>query len=43
LGIAIKEKMYRVLNKNPGLNCLKLIRQIICGMNEVILQNELTP
>jgi hypothetical protein len=35
--------MHSVLNKNPSLNCLKLIRYIHCQMNEVILQNELTP
>jgi hypothetical protein len=35
--------MHSVLNKNSGLNCLKLIRDIHCGMNGVILQNELTP
>jgi hypothetical protein len=40
---SIKEKMYSVLNKNPGLNCIKLIRHIHCKINEVILQKELTP
>lgn len=35
--------MHSVLNKNPGLNCIKLIKDIHCGMNGVILQAELTP
>jgi hypothetical protein len=31
-----------ILNKNPVLNCLKLIRNIHCGINETILLTELT-
>ena len=43
LGVAVKEKMHSVLHKNPGLDCLKLIRNIHCEMNGVILLAELTP
>jgi hypothetical protein len=32
LGIALKGKMHSVLKKIPGLNCLKLIRDILCGI-----------
>jgi hypothetical protein len=34
LGVAIKEKMYSVLNKNPDLNCLILIIHIGKMRNE---------
>jgi len=43
LRVAVKEKMQNVLNKNPGLNSIKLIRDIHCGINGVMLQAELTP
>lgn len=33
MGVTIKEKMHNVLNKNPGLNCLKLMRDIHCRIN----------
>jgi len=38
LGLAVKEKMHSVLNKNPGLNCKQLIRDNIRNfrMNGVI-------
>jgi hypothetical protein len=29
--VAVKVKMHSVLNKNPGLNCLKLVKDIHCG------------
>jgi hypothetical protein len=37
LEVTVKEKMNSVLNKNTDSNCLKLIRDIHCGMNGVIL------
>ena len=43
MGVAVKEKMHSVLNKNPGLNCLKLIRDVHCGINGKLLQIEITP
>jgi hypothetical protein len=42
LGVAVKEKMHSVLHKNPGLDCLKLIRDAYCEMNGVIFPAELT-
>ncbi|KAL4112044.1 hypothetical protein QTP88_015892 [Uroleucon formosanum] len=42
LGVAVKEKMHSVLHKNPGLDCLKLIRDAHCEMNGVIFPAELT-
>ncbi|KAL4105015.1 hypothetical protein QTP88_020290 [Uroleucon formosanum] len=42
LGVAVKEKMHSVLHKNPGLDCLKLIRDAHCEMNRVIFPAELT-
>jgi hypothetical protein len=41
LGVAVKEKMYSVLNKNPDLNCLKLIKDVHCEMYEVICRMSL--
>lgn len=40
--MVVKEKMYSVLNKNPGLNPIKLMRDIHCGINKTLLQIELT-
>lgn len=28
-----------VMNKNPGLNCLKLVGKIHCGINETLLRS----
>lgn len=43
LAVAINEKMFSVLNKNPILNYLKLIKDVYCGINEVLLETEITP
>lgn len=44
IGLTVKKKeMDNMLYKNSGLNCLKLIRVINCGINVVIFQTELTP
>ncbi|KAE9536129.1 hypothetical protein AGLY_007352 [Aphis glycines] len=43
LGVEVKEKMRSVFYKNPSLDCLKLIRDTHCEMNEVTLPTELTP
>jgi len=42
LGVAVKEKIHSVLHKNPGLDCLKLIKDTHCEINGVILRAELT-
>jgi len=42
LGVVAKEKMHIVWNKNPGLNLIKLIRDVHCGINRTLLQTELT-
>lgn len=34
--------MHRVLNKKPGLNSVKLIRDVYCEKNETLLQSEMT-
>lgn len=38
-----RKKIPSVLNKNPGLNCLKLIRDVYCGINEILLQTNFIP
>jgi hypothetical protein len=43
LGIAVKEKMFSVLNKNLGFDYLKLIKDVHCGMNGIKLQADLIP
>lgn len=30
-----KKKMFNVFNKNPGLNCLKIIIDVNCGMSSL--------
>lgn len=40
--IPIIEKMDSMLNKNPSLKYLKLIRDIHCEINGIILQTEIT-
>lgn len=43
LAVAVTEKMINVLNKNSDLNCLKLIRNVLCRINGILWQTELTP
>jgi len=42
LGVVVKEKRHSVLHKNPGLDCLQLIRDTHYEMNGVIFPAELT-
>lgn len=30
-GVAFKERIHNVINKNPRLNCLKLFKDVHCG------------
>lgn len=41
--VTLKEQRHSVLNTNPGFNCLKLIRDVHCKINGILLQTELTP
>lgn len=42
MGVSHKDKMHSVLNKNPGLLCIKEISDVHCEMNGALLQNEPT-
>jgi len=37
LVVAIKGKMHSVFNENPRLNSIKLIRDVNCGINGILL------